>query len=101
MRLTYKPAFNIALRPRTVISLKFSICGTMLIATTDDARACVWDISTNQQFYPEVEFDSPALSLLWITTTTVLIGLGNGILVTLIISKGARTVRRHSSTIYS
>lgn len=93
MRLTYKPAFSISLGLRTIVSVKFSICGTMLIATTTDLRACVWDISTGQQFYPEVEFDSPALSLLWITDNAVLVGLANGTLVTFMISIASRTVR--------
>jgi WD40 repeat protein len=93
MRLTYKPAFSIALSLRTVVSVKFSICGTMLIATTTDLRACVWDVSTGQQFYPEVEFDSPALSLLWITDTAVLVGLANGTLMTFIVSIASRKVR--------
>lgn len=91
--LRYNPVHYVALGSRTVLTVEFSLCGNMLVATTDDSRVVVWEVSSGQQFYPELQFNCPAISLLWITTTTFLIGLEDGCMVTCLVLRDSKTVR--------
>ena len=78
---------------RSILAVEFSICGNMLVATTNDSRVLVWEVSTGQQFYPELQLNCSAISLLWITSTKFLIGLANGCLVTCIVLRDSKVVR--------